>query len=347
MPFGLSNAPATFSRLMELVLRGLNWEHCMVYLDDIIVFGRDFDQALENLDILFDRLQSAGLKLKPRKCALFQRSVKFLGHVVSQEGVSCDSDKVSCVKEWKVPECVTEVCSFLGFASYYWRFIPEFAAIATPLTQLTQKHSRFKWDSKCQEAFEPLIDKLATAPVLGYPRPEGRLILDTDASAVAISGCLSQEQDGEERVLAYYSQTLSAAQRRYCTTKRELLAVVRAVKHFRMYLWGRPFLLRTDHASLRWLINFKDPEGMLARWISVLDVYDFDIQHRAGNKHANADGLTRIECTQCKRHECQGRLMGPGEARVLPFYEDTLELHEEHDIQDDLTFVTLPVLDQK
>ena len=109
--------------------------------------------------------------------------------------------------------------------------------------------------SKCQEAFELLIDKLATTPVLGYPRTGGRLILDTDASAVAISGCLSQEQDGEERVLAYYSQTLSAAQQRYCTTKRELLAVVRAVKHFRMYLWGRPFLLRTDHASLRWLIK--------------------------------------------------------------------------------------------
>ena len=297
--------------------------------------------------MVFDRLQSAGLKLKPKKCALFQRSVKFLGHVVSQEGVSCDPDKVSCVKEWKVPECVTEVRSFLGFASYYRRFIPEFAAIATPLTQLTRKHSRFKWDSKCQEAFELLIDKLATAPVLGYPRPESRLILDTDASAVAISGCLSQEQDGEERVLAYYSQTLSAAQRRYCTTKGELLAVVRAVKHFRMYLWGRPFLLRTDHASLRWLINFKDPEGMLARWISVLDVYDFDIQHRAGNKHANADGLTRIECTQCKRHECQGRLMGPGDSRVLRVYEDTLDLHEEHDIQDDLTFVTFPVIDQK
>ena len=283
----------------------------MVYLDDIIVFGRDFNQALENLDMVFDRLQSAGLKLKPKKCALLQRSVKFLGHVVSQGGVSCDPDKVSCVEEWKVPECLTKVRSFLGFASYYRRFIPEFAAIATPLNQITRKHSRFKWDSKCQEAFELLIDKLATTPVLGYPRPEGRLILATDASAVAISGCLSQEQDGEERVLAYYSQTLSAAQRRYCTTKRELLAVVRAV-HFRMYLWGRPFLLRTDHASLRWLINFKDPEGMLARWISVLDVYDFDIQHRAGNKHANVDGLTRIECTQRKRHECQGRLMAPG-----------------------------------
>ena len=117
MPFGLSNAPATFSRLMELVLRDLHWEHCMVYLDDIIVFGLDFDQDLENLDMVFNRLQSAGLTLKPKRCALFQCSVKFLGHVVSQEGVSCDLDKGSCVKEWKIPESVTGVHSFLGFAS--------------------------------------------------------------------------------------------------------------------------------------------------------------------------------------------------------------------------------------
>ena len=131
---------------MELVLRGLHWEQCMVYLDDIIVFYHDFDQALESLNMVFHRLQSAGPKLKSKKCALFQRSVKFLGHVVSQEGVSCDPDKVSCVKEWKVPECVTEVRSFLGFASYFRQFIPEFTAIAMPLTRLTGKHSRFCWD---------------------------------------------------------------------------------------------------------------------------------------------------------------------------------------------------------
>ena len=239
MPFGLSNAPATFSPLMELALRGLHWERCLVYLDDIVVFGRNFEQALENLELVLDRLASAGLKLKPKKCALFQHSVKFLGHVVAKEGVSCDPEKVSCVKNWKVPECVTEVRSFLGFASYYRRFIPEFATIAAPLTKLTQKRTRFYWDEQCQGAFECLRDKLIEAPVLAYPRPEGKLILDTDASAVAISGCLSQVQDGEERVLAYYSQTLSAAQRRYCTTKRELLAVVKAVKHFCMYLWGQ------------------------------------------------------------------------------------------------------------
>ena len=293
LPFGLSNAPSTFSRLMELVLRGILWERCLVYLDDIIIFGRDFESALENLRHVFDRLRRAGLKLKAKKCKLFQKTVKFLGHVVSKEGVQCDPEKVECVQNWKVPECVTEVRSFLGLASYYRRFIPQYAQIADPLTRLTEKGRKFTWNDQCQQAFEALKQKLVTAPVLAYPQTEGLMVLDTDASAVSISGCVSQIQNGEERVIAYGSKALSAAQRRYCTTKRELLAVVKFVKYYRTYLWGRHFMVRTDHASLRWLLNFKDPEGMLARWLSVLNTYDFEIVHRPGAKHNNADSLTR------------------------------------------------------
>ena len=230
MPFGLANAPATFSRLMEMVLRGLNWERCLVYLDDIIVFGTSFDQALTNLVSVLEQLRKAGLGLKLLKCSLFQSSVKFLGHVVSKEGVACDPDKISCVRDWETPKCVTEVRSFLGFASYYRRFIPNFATIAAPLTKLTEKYSRFSWSEACVEAFDTLKKKLINAPVLAYPQHEGLLILDTDASSVSISGCLSQVQNGEERILAYGSKSLSSAQQKYCTTKRELLAVVQFVQ---------------------------------------------------------------------------------------------------------------------
>ena len=345
MPFGLANAPATFSRLMEMVLRGINWERCLVYLDDIIVFGRNFDQALANLVQVFERLKQAGLRLKPSKCSLFQTSVKFLGHMVSKEGVACDPEKIDCVRDWKTPKCVTEVRSFVGFASYYRRFIPYFAFIAAPLVRLTEKNAKFCWDQSCVEAFNTLKEKLIEAPVLAYPQPEGMLILDTDASNTSISGCLSQVQDGVERVLAYGSKALSSAQRRYCTTKRELLAVVNFVKHYRMYLWGRHFLVRTDHASLRWLINFKDPEGTLARWISILDTYDFTIQHRPGAKHKNADGLTRQECTQCKRRECQGRNLQSREVTILTIYEETLDLHEEYDIWQEEDFLSLPLVE--
>ena len=188
MPFGLANAPATFSRLMEMVLRGLNWERCLVYLDDIIVFGKSFDEALKNLALVFELLRQAGLRLKPSKCSLFQSSVKFLGHIVSSEGVSCDPDKISCVRDWETPRCLTEVRSFVGFASYYRRFIPDFAKIASPLTKLTEKNSRFNWTEECAEVFDTLKQKLIMAPVLAYPQSEGLLILDTDASSVSISG---------------------------------------------------------------------------------------------------------------------------------------------------------------
>ena len=341
LPFGLSNAPSTFSRLMELVLRGILWERCLVYLDDIIIFGRDFESALENLRHVFDRLRRAGLKLKAKKCKLFQKTVKFLGHVVSKKGVQCDPEKVECVQNWKVPECMIEVRSFLGLASYYRRFIPQYAA--DPLTRLTEKGRKFTWNDQCQQAFETLKQKLVTAPVLAYPQTEGLMVLDTDASAVSISGCVSQIQNGEERVIAYGSKALSAAQRRYCTTKRELLAVVKFVKYYRTYLWGRHFMVRTDHASLRWLLNFKDPEGMLARWLSVLDTYDFEIVHRPGAKHNNADSLTRQNCTQCKRHQCGGATVTEREMRILRQHEDRLDANQEQDVQEDGVFLALPV----
>ena len=158
MPFGLANAPATFSRLMEMVLQGKNWERCLVYLDDIIVFGRS-DQALTNLVQVFERLRQAGLRLKPSKCSLFQNCVKFLGHIVSKEGVSCDPDKIDCVRNWETPKCVTEIRSFVGFASYYRRFIPHFAHIAAPLVRLTEKNAKFCWDQSCVEAFDTLKRK--------------------------------------------------------------------------------------------------------------------------------------------------------------------------------------------
>ena len=311
MPFGLCNAPATFEHLMELVLRGLTWERCLVYLDNIVVFANDFDGHLANLGAVFGRLRDAGLKLKRTKCSLFQKKAVFLGHVVSKDGVTTDSEKVAAVHDSKVPTTVSEVRSFVGFASYYRRFIPGFATIASPLHQVTKKNKQFHWTPECQKAFDNLKEALADAPVLAYPLPDCRFILDTDASNTGMGAVLSQQVDGQERVVAYASKTLNAGQRNYCTTHKELLAVVTFIKHFHHYLHGRNFLLRTDHASLTWLHNFKEPEGMIARWLSVLGTYDFDSEHRSGNKHQNADGLSRqppprrkctnSDCADCPR----------------------------------------------
>ena len=307
MPFGLCNAPATFERLMEYVLRGLNWKTCLVYLDDIIIIGKTFDEHLENLRGVLQRIQAAGLKLNSQKCCLFMDSVKYLGHIVTSEGVSTDPDKVKAVQQWPVPQSVHELRSFLGLCTYYRRFVPNFASVARDLHVLTEHGHVFKWTDSCQKAFEELKHALSSAPVLAYPRQGIRFMLDTDASNTGIGAVLSQVQDDQERVIAYYSRTLSKSERNYCVTRRELLAVVEAIKHFHKYLYGQEFSLRTDHSALQWLLHFKDPEGQIARWLERLQSYDFKIEHRKGRIHGNADALSRrpcpSDCKHCKKME--------------------------------------------
>ncbi|CAC5369122.1 unnamed protein product [Mytilus coruscus] len=225
MPFGLCNAPSCFERLMEIVLQGYQWERCLCcYLDDVIIFGPTFEKALENVEFVFERFRQANLKLKPKKCSLFQHQVLFLGHLITDEGIACDPSKIEAVRDWPTPKNINEVRSFLGLAGYYRRFIPKFSEIASTLTHLTKKGIRFEWTTQCQESFECLKSKLISAPILNYPSETGQFILDTDASGHAIGAVLSQIQNGEEKVLAYNGKMLSDTQRNYCTTYRELLA---------------------------------------------------------------------------------------------------------------------------
>jgi len=169
MPFGLTSSPSTFERLMELLLAGLRFETCLIYLDDTIVYGKTFLEELERLEEAFVRFESAGLKLKPGKCVLFQKSVAYLGHIVSERGIETDPSKVERVCEWPARENATEVKSFLGLASYYRRFVPSFAQVAKPLHRLTKAKIDFVWTPECQSAFEMLKNLLSTAPVLSYP----------------------------------------------------------------------------------------------------------------------------------------------------------------------------------
>ncbi|GBM17553.1 Retrovirus-related Pol polyprotein from transposon 297 [Araneus ventricosus] len=281
MPFGLCNAPATFEILMETVLRGLSSEACLVYLDDIIVVGRTFEEHLNNLRKVFQRLQKANLKLNLKKCRFFQKEVTYLGHVISAEGVKTDPEKIKAVVDWPRPETVHDLRSFLGLCTYYQRFVKNFSAIARPLHKLTEAKSNFNWTEECEKSFNSLKQALTSSPILTYPRTDKDFILDTDASNEGIGAVLSQNIGNEERVIAYFSKSL---------------------EHFHHYLYGRKFLLRTDHASLRWLLNFKEPEGQIARWIQRLQEYDFEIQHRKGTSHGNADTLSRRPCTESCKH---------------------------------------------
>ena len=242
----------------------------MIYIDDIIVYGKTFKESLKNIETVFERLRIAGLKLKATKCKLFSKSLSFLGHIISDSGIETDPEKISAVKEWPIPVNVTEVQSFLGLCSYYRRFIPKFADIAKPLHRLTEKGQKFVWNSECEQAFGTLKKYLTEAPILAYPDFSKPFILDTDASDTSIGAVLSQVHDGKERVVCYGSISLTKSERKYCVTRKELLSLVHFVKHYRHYLLGKQFKIRTDHNSLRWLMKTKNPEGQMARWIDAL-----------------------------------------------------------------------------
>ena len=298
MSFGLCNAPATFERMMEIILSGLHWETCLLYIDDVIIFADSFEQHMERLSEVLSKLQTAGLKLSPQKCQLFKKEVCFLCHVVSEHGISTDPTKIRAVEQWSAPTDVHQVRSFLGLCSYYRRFVEGFATIAKPLHKLTEKKTPFKWTDECKASFMKLKQALCSSPVLCYPTIRQNFVLDTDASGVGIGSVLSQVEDGKERVVAYYSRALNKAERNYCITRKELLAV-EAVKHFHHYIYGVETVVRTDHGALTWLMSFKNIEGQMARWLETLGAYDLKIKHRAGRKHMNADSLSRLPCDNC------------------------------------------------
>ncbi|GFS57918.1 retrovirus-related Pol polyprotein from transposon 412 [Trichonephila clavipes] len=264
--------------------------------------GRTFEEHLQNIRKVLSKLSDANLKLNPSKCKFFQKEVNYLGHIISAEGVRTDPEKVSAVKNWKRPENLRELRSFLGLCTYYRKFVKGFSNIARPLHKLTESKQKFQWTKECEDSFLQLKEALTSSPILIYPQPDKPFILDTDASNESVGAVLSQEIDGQERVVAYWSKCLSKPERNYCVTRKELLAIVKAIEHFHHYLYGQKFLLRTDHASLTWLMNFRNTEGQVARWIQRLNEYYFDIRHRKGSSHGNADALSRRPCPENCRH---------------------------------------------
>ena len=256
MPFGLSNAAATFQRLMEIALSDLQWSACLIYLDDVIIYSQTFEEHVKRIKLVLGCIAQAGLKLEPKKCHLFKKEVTFLGHKLLSRSVLPNPDNVQKLLDWPVPRNVTEVRGFLGLGSYYGRFVHNFSQVAQPMIDLTKKDQAFPWSTACQEAFDEIKKILSSADVMAYPASEGLFILDTDASEKASRAVLSQVQDNCERVIAFG--------RNYCVTDRELLAAKHFVDHYRQYLIGRKFLMRTDHQALRWLFSLKEPKARIA-----------------------------------------------------------------------------------
>ena len=300
MAFGLMNAPSTFQRLMDVVLAGLRWTSCLVYMDDIVVYSTTFEEHLERLDQVFSCLENAGLKLKIKKCQFAQKRLRVLGHIVSEEGIGPDPDKLASVANFPSPtlghnlkDKVKRVQSFIGLCSYYRRHIHQFALIAKPLTELIKQDAPFIWGEAQQNSFEKLKTALTTAPVLIHPNYEKEMEVIPDACGYGIGGILAQKINGVEHPVAYASRLLTKSEQNYSITELECLALVWCLKKFRGFIWGMKVNIITDHQALCWLLTKRDLAGRLARWSLAIQEYDIQIMYRSGKLHDNADCLSR------------------------------------------------------
>ena len=296
MPFGLKNAPATFQRLMDKILSGLQGVELFVYMDDIVIYANSLEEHTRKFRILLERLDKANLTLQPEKCLFLRKEVCYLGHVITQEGVKPDPKKVEAVRKFPQPRNAKNIKQFLGLAGYYRRFIPDFSTIAKPLSFLLKKNVLFKWTNSQHESFNKLKDILCTHPLLQYPDFSKPFIVSCDASNYGIGGVLNQNFDGKNLPIAYASRTLSDVEINYATIEKELLAILFSVETFRPYLYGRKFTLETDHRPLVWLHNVKNPNSKLVRWRYRLNEYDYEIIYKKGITNLNADALSRNPC---------------------------------------------------
>jgi transposase InsO family protein len=294
LPFGLVNAGSSFQMLMSKVLKGLNWKIVLAYIDDILVMSKNFEEHIQHLKLVFDRLREAGLTLKPSKCEFGVKEVTFLGHVISKQGIQCDKNKTEAVNSFPVPKNVHDIRSFVGLCQFYRRYIKSFSQIAAPLTQLLRNDVPFVWGDAQQKAFDTLKTSLTTSPILAYPDMQKDYVLTTDASIQAISYILSQlDNEGRERVISYGGRSLKAGEKNWPISELECLAVLEGIKHYHIYLANKKFKVYTDHRALVYLQNIKQGTGRLARWSVLLQGYSFDIEHRRGIHNKNADALSR------------------------------------------------------
>ena len=293
MPFGLTNAPATFQALVQDVLRPMLDTSVIVYIDDILIYSQNEQDHAHHVRQVFELLRQHKLYGTMAKCEFFKESVEYLGHVISAQGIATDPKKVETVREWPLPANLKDLQSFLGLCNYYRRFIQDYSKIAAPLTDLTHKDTPFIWTTQAQEAFDKLKTCMVSAPVLCIPDPAYPFIVTTDASDFAVGAVLCQDQGNGPQPVAFTSRKMNPHERNYATHEKETLAIMHALKKWRVYLEGRHFTVYTDHATLRHFTDQPDLTRRQARWTEKMQDYDFEIKYLPGKLNIVADALSR------------------------------------------------------
>ena len=299
MPMGLTNACATFQRLMNTVLDGLIGNICCVYLDDIIIFSKNVADHTSHVRLVADRLRTFNLKVNLKKCRFAQARVEYLSHIIGDGGIRPNPAKISAVSDFERPTTVKKVQSFLGLVSYYRKFIKNCAGHASPLIALTTKRTPFIWTQECELSFTFLKSALTSDSVLILPEFEQPFRIEADASKYGVGGVLSQLRDGHWRPVSYFSKHLSKTEVNYSASEREMLAIVLSVERFKQYVYGREFVILSDHQPLKFLLTADIPDARLARLMNRLLIFTYTIEYRAGKAHGNADALSRMVDEEC------------------------------------------------
>ncbi|GAB7357806.1 hypothetical protein MBLNU459_g0793t2 [Dothideomycetes sp. NU459] len=297
MPFGLTNAPATFQAYINRTLRGLVDHICVVYLDDILIYTHD--ESVEThwraVCAVLDRLRRAELFVNLKKCAFLTKEVAFLGFIITTTGVRADPARIESITSWPAPTNVRELQSFLGFTNFYRRFIIGYAGVTAPMTALLKKDTEFQWTPQANEAFLLLKARFTSAPLMRHFDETRAIRLETDASAFAVAGIMSQQfEDGQWHPIAYASRKLQEAERNYEVYDQELLAIVYCFKQWRHYLEGAQHTIQvyTDHNNLRGISDVHKLNPRQARWATYLAGFDFEVSYRTGKSNP-ADGPSR------------------------------------------------------
>ncbi|KFD62491.1 hypothetical protein M514_25341 [Trichuris suis] len=311
LPFGLSFAPALFQRTMEQVLAGV--EGVAVYIDDIIVTGCDEQQHMERLHIVLSRLKAAGVQTRTSKCKFICKSVTYLGHRIDADGINPTEERIEAIKKMPMPSNVHELRSFLGAVNYYSKFVPGLQTLCVPLLRLTRKGAPWTWKSEDAHLVTLLKRILSSSDTLVHYDDKLPLILATDACETGVGAVLSHLfPSGEERPIAFASRTLTDAEKKYATIDKEALAIVFGVTKFSQYLFGRRFVLKTDHKPLERIFGEKREvpkmaTNRLTRWALILSAYTYEVHYVPAKENAPADALSRlaIQVDKVSNHEKQ------------------------------------------